>query len=209
MKYCRNAKEFCELNDKDLSSILFSKFRAIVMRKGLEDLKQELYARLHRKKYIENYRPFEIQINPDTFQWYIKPSAAKLSTYVTKFIYNYVLAYHKDATKDELCLSIEAFSDSNYNVKDRLVLRAQYVYDPTECVDKKIEMDLLEKTLKKKHSRCFGRTGKGNKSLYKLFSFYKKGLTDKDIAKEWNITIPGVGAMKRKLREVVSTLLDA
>jgi hypothetical protein len=47
------------------------------------------------------------------------------------------------------------------------------------------------------------------RSLYKLFSYYLQGLKDKEISEKFNITVAGIGAMKRNLRKEIKYLMES
>ena len=259
MKVCKNVTEFYQINDKDISNILIVKFKNILKYNSIEDLKSEIYLRLHRKKYIEKYRPFEIQVNDSTKQWFIKPSYAKFSTYIYKFVFNYILAYHKDTKKDDLCLSLDDYRDICYCEEDRKRLESKDIYDPREHIDLKIEIDqilkILEKKTKdkgsiidknedtKKLTKTLDKNKKGcsqeemqtynvdledleergiiktvennfgdktyfiddpeRRSLFNLFKYYMGTYKDKEISQKFNMTVAGVGALKRALRKEI------
>jgi hypothetical protein len=115
VKVVKNLDEFYRINDKDVENILNRFFSNILKYHNLEDLKFEIYERLLKKKYIEKYRPLEITVDEEELTWYVKPNHAKFSTYICKFIFNYIYAYYSKIKQDNLCLSLEEFNDSNYS----------------------------------------------------------------------------------------------
>lgn len=276
LKVTKNLEEFYRLNDKDLSSILLKTFKNLLKYYSIEDLKSEIYLRLHKKKYVQNYRPLEIYIDKKNNTWEIKPSYAKFSTYICKFIYNYIFAYYGKIKQDELCFSLENYNDSGYDKKTNTKIMYNVV-NPKNNLDLKIEMEKVLKHLEKKTKnkgaiicdkqedthivkmveKC-GKTGcseeeilklisngrikskrkmtglekflvsealdsiekKGilkskveegikkyfvyepeRRSLYNLFNYYFNGYKDKEISKKFNMTVAGIGAMKRCLRK--------
>jgi len=276
MKVCKDVSEFYHLNDKDLTNILLKKFIEFVKNYTLEDLKAEIYEKLHKKKYIESYCPFEVSIDTKKSSWYIKPSHAKFSTYIFVFVKNYILAYHSKIDPNDQCLSLEDFKDNNYNHDNTKKINFKKEYDPSESIDLRLELDrikeylenktkykgtlLYEDSLLQKIVKTLDKCGnKGcdrkniisavsngqfneksmtgiedvliqsfldkiekrgiikkdknmlyyvdkpkRRSLYNLFNYYMSGYRDKEISEEFNMTVAGVGALKRSLRKEIS-----
>jgi hypothetical protein len=143
LKVVKNLEEFYKYNDKDIDNILNSKFKNILKYNSAEDLKFEIYERLFKKKYIENYRPFEVIVDDDNKNWYIKPSHAKFSTYICKFIFNYIFAYYNKVNPDNLCLSLDEYNDSNYSEENKSRLKIENSYNPFEEVDFNLETESI------------------------------------------------------------------
>jgi len=278
MKLCKNLTEFYSKNDPDLSNILQKKFRNILQYYSLEDLKSDIYLRMHRKKYIENYRPLEIEINTEDNSWFIRPSHAKFSTYICKFIFNYMFAYHNHIKPDWLCQSLEDYKDNYYSKEDHKKIVIEENYNPVPNMELKIDIEEISNHLKNKTENSgtpifedsllgniaksidkYGEKGcpkekliseicqnnfqnkfltgleetiissviekaeeegiiiekKENsaikyyinknkrRSLYNLFKFYLNGYKDKEISKEFKMTVAGIGALKRSLRKEI------
>jgi hypothetical protein len=150
LKVVKNLEEFYKYNDKDLDNILNSKFKNIIKYYSSEDLKFEIYERLFKKKYIENYRPFEIVVDDETKSWYVKPSHAKFSTYICKFVFNYIFAYYNKVNPDNLCVSLDDFNDSNYSEERRSRIKFESSYNPFDEVDFGLETDSILEELEER-----------------------------------------------------------
>jgi len=118
LKVTKDLTEFYHLNDKDVTKILLRYFKNVLKYHDIEDIKSEIYERLHKKSYIQNFRPFEIHIDPDKSTWLVKPNHAKFSTYICKFIFNYIYAYYNKIKPDRLCISLNDYNDSYFNEED-------------------------------------------------------------------------------------------
>jgi len=152
LRLTRTFEEFCKVNDKDISNILLKKFRNFLRYRQLEDLKSEIYLRLLQKKYIENYCPFSIEIDPEKETWNIKRSKAKLSTYVFTFIRNYLCAYHGKVKKDDLCISLNDYKDNGYckeGNNKKIKYKNGHGHDPTASMSFKVEVARILKQLEK------------------------------------------------------------
>lgn len=278
MKVVKNLEEFYLQNDKDLTNVLQKTFKNILKYYSVEDLKAEIYLRLHKKKYIESYRPFEVHIDSENGMWDMKPAYAKFSTYICKFVYNYIFAYYSKVKPDELCLSLSDYNDSGYNEENQthleydieesnptsnlnlrieveralllleektknkgtLICEKEIFNSIAKMIDKKgvaskeeilkvvsnghIENDqattgleklLLEEVLKDTAENKILKQCEENKyyldsperrSLYNLFTYYMKGYKDKEISQKFNMTVAGIGALKRSLRKEVKRL---
>ncbi len=150
MKVSKNLDDFYAKNDSDLSNILQKKFRNILQYYSLEDLKADIYLRMHRKEYIQNYRPLEVEIDLENCQWFIRPSFAKFSTYICKFIFNYMFAYHNHVKQDWLCLSLEDYKDNNYSKEDNSKINFEENYDPLPNMDLRLDIEGISNHLKNK-----------------------------------------------------------
>ena len=151
MKVVKNLEEFYIKNDKDVDNILNRFFQNVLKYHNLEDIKFEIYERLLKKEYIERYRPLEIQVNMEDMSWYVKPNHAKFSTYICKFIFNYIYAYYNKIKPDNLCLSLDEYNDSNYSEDSRSKLRLEEKeYNPTDEINLTMEMEQVLKNLEKK-----------------------------------------------------------
>lgn len=287
MKVCKDLVEFYNFNDKDLTNILVKGFKSLLNHIPLEDLKSEIYLRLHHKKYISNFRPLDIVIDEEDNTWLIKPSHAKFSTYICKFIYNYIYAYHNKVDQNDTCLSLDEYNDSGYskNEDSKKFLTYKNSSESTgELMDFNLEVESYLEDLKKRTKNrgsfvfdnegeekiikvldMFGDTGveenaffsiltegvidgktnnglistlkdqivdvamslekKGairtettcgkkrlildepeRRSLYKLFKYYIQGYKDKEISQKFKMSVAGVGAMKRILREEIKEI---
>lgn len=283
MKVTNNLEEFYKLNDKDLTNILQKSFKNVLKYYSVEDLKSEIYLRLHKKKYIQNYRPFEISIDPEENTWFVRPAYAKFSTYICKFVYNYIFAYYNKVKPDELCLSLDEFNDSGYNeetsthleqsvednnplpnlnlrieieralslleekTKDNgtLICKKEILTAIAKMIDKQggaseehilkeisggyigkpvsrknkecqtgLEKLLAEEVLKettdnkilKKEQNGYVLDNPERRSLYNLFTYYLRGFKDKEISEEFQMTVAGIGALKRSLRKEIKKL---
>jgi len=285
LKVTKDLTEFYHLNDRDVSKILLKYFKNVLKYHELEDIKAEIYERLHKKNYIQNFRPFEIHIDPDKNTWLVKPNHAKFSTYICKFIFNYIYAYYNKIKPDNLCVSLDDYNDSYFNEENNtklhpIDLQKDYAptaqselrmeiervlislerktkfkgtlvcnnsedtnlaklidkYGPKGCEEevvlelahrrkiKRSEMTKLEELLFDKRIEKIEKTGiirvetdgEGNKkyflkdperrSLYNLFKYYMKGYRDKEISEKFNMTVAGVGAMKRSLRKEIKSI---
>jgi hypothetical protein len=118
LKVTKDLTEFYHLNDKDVTKIILKYFKNVLKYHDIEDIKSEIYERLHKKEYIQNFRPFEIHIDPDVRTWEVKPNHAKFSTYICKFIFNYIYAYYSKIKPDNLCDSLDDYNDSFFNEED-------------------------------------------------------------------------------------------
>jgi len=285
LKVTKDLTEFYHLNDRDVSKILLKYFKTVLKYHDIEDIKAEIYERLHKKSYIQNFRPFEIHIDPEKNTWLVKPNHAKFSTYICKFIFNYIYAYYNKIKPDNLCISLDDYNDSYFNEENHTKLHPidkMKDYAPTAQSELKMEIERvlinLEKKTKNKgtlvcdnsedtnlaklidrygakgceeevvlelaHRRKIKRsemtklevllfdkriekieqTGiirvevgeDGNRkyflkdperrSLYNLFKYYMKGYRDKEISEKFNMTVAGVGAMKRSLRKEIKDI---
>ena len=280
MKVVQDLTEFYKLNDKDLTNILQKTFKNILKYHNVEDIKSEIYMRLHKKRYIQNYRPFEIYVDKKRGVWDIKPTYAKFSTYICKFVYNYIFAYYGKIKPDNLCLSLDDYNDAGFCEEDNTSLEMKPDdNNPTNDLNLKIEIDRALKILehKTKHkgtlicsnplhlaiARAIDKHGKKGcteldilkaifndhitskddmtglekflaekgikdaqdfgilkktekdlyilseperRSLYNLFKYYLKGYKDKEISEKFNMTVAGIGAMKRSLRKEIRKL---
>jgi len=284
LKVCKNLEEFYKINDKDVTNILVKKFKKLLKRIPLEDLKAEIYLRLHSKNYIANFRPLEINIDEKRQQWEIKPSYAKLSTYICKFIFNYIFAYHNKVNPNDTCISLDAFDESGYgkgdNPKKILPKKKEEVVTLEES-DYNLEvgayLEDLKRRTKNKGSLVFENEKEGKilkvldkygedgldensffkivvglgdndnglislikdqvsevtlslekkgfiktkvnsgvrkiylddperRSLYKLMQYYTLGWKDKEISEKFKMSVAGIGAMKRILREEIKNM---
>lgn len=187
MKVCSSVEEFFIYNDQDLNNILTKKFKFILKYYSLEDLKIEIYERLHKKKYIQSYRPFKIAIDPETGLWQFNRADAKFSTYIIKFIFNYIFAYYKKIDFNQTCLSLEDYNNANYCEENNTRL---YLKNPPENFFKntetRIQLEKVEKYLERKTKN------KGTiiddvpiieKVLREIEKYGKKGCTNQDIFK--------------------------
>jgi len=282
MKVCRDLTTFYQKNDKDIVNILSKKFKNVLKYYDLEDLKADIYLRLHKKSYIQNYRPFEIAVDDENRSWYIKPTAAKFSTYLCKFIFNYIYAYHNKINPNSLCLSWEDYNDSNFSEENNSRIKYDDVYSPIDNIDLCLEIERIFSYLKEKTEnkgnivsedpisnvvfKIIDKEGKDGcanaelinalgfkelkkkevtaieedllskaitniekkgfitskyvdnkkryylkdierRSLYNLFSYYMKGYRDKEISEKFNMTVAGIGALKRSLRNEINNCL--
>lgn len=295
MKICRTLDEFYKYNDQDLTNIIIKSFKSVLRQISLEDLKSEIYLRLHQKKYIQNYRPLSICIDIDpndadtesTFGginlffnnsvWNIKKAEAKFSTYIFTFIRNYIYAYYNKVDPNTTCVSLEDYTDNNYsketNARLRIVEKDNTLEDAnlrlyiekiskhlektkakgnlvgvdkltTEIIkvveaagnegcseeqithkimsDKKditnLEKALVYSALRDMVNKSYLKNIKNKegitlyltgyverRSLYNLFNYYAKGYMDKEISEKFDMTVAGIGALKRSLREEIST----
>jgi hypothetical protein len=275
MKVCRTLDEFYKYNDQDLTNIIIKSFKSVLNQISLEDLKSEIYLRLHQKKYIQGYRPLSVEIVNGT--WYIKRADAKFSTYIFTFIRNYIYAYYNKVDPNTTCLSLEDYTDSNYskeanarlritekdnsldNANLRLhiekiskhlektklkgnlvgidkttseVIRIVEACDDLGCTEEhiaskilsdkkditnleKISVHFLLLNLENKKYIVSKKSNDGTKiyypghierrSLFNLFNYYAKGYMDKEISEKFDMTVAGIGALKRSLREEIST----
>ena len=288
MKVTQDLTEFYHLNDRDVTKILLKYFKNVLKYHDIEDIKAEIYERLHKKSYIQNFRPLEIHIDSENMLWEIKPNYAKFSTYICKLIFNYIYAYYSKIKPDRVCLSLDDYNDSFFNEEDNLKLHPldQDIEDniPSDDSDLKMEIErvLIRLENKTKHqgtlicdnqedtaiAKAIDRYGQkgceeevilelahrrkikrsemtklecmlfdkriekiekldiirvevdedGNKryflnnperrSLYNLFKYYLEGYRDKEISEKFNMTVAGVGAMKRSLRKEIKDLKD-
>ena len=285
LKIARDVAEFYSLNDKDVSKILLKYFKNVLKYHDIEDIKAEIYERLHKKNYIQNFRPLEIHIDIEKNTWLIKPNYAKFSTYICKFIFNYIYAYYNKIKPDKLCISLNDYNDSYFNEEENVTLQPLKDIEEntsTRNTELKIEIEKVLFNLKKKTKYkgtliCsnieesniaktidkFGKKGcdeevllelaykrkikrsemtklekilfdnkidkieklglikvetndEGNKkyflknperrSLYNLFKYYLEGYQDKEISEKFNMTVAGIGAMKRSLRKEIKDL---
>lgn len=286
MKVTKDLTDFYHKNDKDVSKILIKYFKNVLKYHDIEDIKSEIYERLHKKKFIQNYRPFEIHVDSINGTWEVKPNHAKFSTYICKFIFNYIYAYYGKIKPDLLCVSLDDYNDSYFNEEDsqRLHPLNQNFEENVESVNSELKLEIekvmsnLEKKTKNKGSlicSCeddtsiaktidkFGAKGcteeailelahrrkikradmtkleemlfdkriekiekeglikikidkDGNKryfldnperrSLHNLFKHYLAGYRDKEISEKFNMTVAGIGAMKRSLRKEIKDL---
>jgi len=286
VKYTDNLTEFYQKNDKDVTKILLKYFKNVLKYHDIEDIKSEIYERLHKKEFIQDYRPLEIHIDEDNRTWLVKPNHAKFSTYICKFIFNYIYAYYNTIKPDNLCLSLDDYNDSLFNEEDNRMLHPlendEDDFSETDSTELRIELeraldylekktkhkgtlvcenaeyesiiklidsfgskgcveeDLLEIALKKKIERSEmtkleevlfdnyiknlqdqgiikeekDKEGKTRymvddperRSLYSLFRYYLQGFRDKEISEKFNMTVAGVGAMKRSLRKEISEI---
>jgi len=274
MKVARNVQEFYEYNDLDLTKIMAKDFFNIMERHSLEDIKNEIYEKLLKKTYIQDYRPFRFYIDEENREWHVKKGEAKFSTYMYIFIKNYILAYYGKRKPYENLVSLTGYDDSGYNntcerkivfkdegvtrtnpdfmiemerVMDRLEIKtkakgtliceSELELSIAKCVDNygvdgcsekelksllfnaqeestNLENLLFEKvtdTLISKNVLKIRNTDKGDRlfflddpirrSLFKLFKYYLEGYKDKEISEKFNMTVAGVGALKRSLRK--------
>lgn len=286
LKVTKDLTDFYSKNDKDVSKILIKYFKNVLKYHDIEDIKSEIYERLHKKKYIQNYRPFEIHVDKRNGTWEVKPNHAKFSTYICKFIFNYIYAYYRKIKPDLLCASLDDFNDSYFNEEDSQKLHPlnQNFEENTASANSELKMEiekvllnLENKTRNKGTLVCnnlddtniakaidrFGQKGcseevilelalrrkikradmtkleeilfdkriekiekdglikseidnEGNKryflnnperrSLHNLFKYYVAGFRDKEISEKFNMTVAGIGAMKRSLRKEIKEL---
>lgn len=288
MKVCKDLVEFYKVNDKDLTNVLVKRFKPLLMHVQLEDLKSEIYLRLHSKNYIANFRPLDIYVDADERSWEIKPSYAKFSTYICKFVYNYIFAYHNKIDPNDTCVSLDEYADSGYSKSDdskkryfyknkiddsvkhadfnleletyledlkvRTKNKGSFVFDDAKeeniikildkfgdrgveegtlfklvssgMIDESVDNGLisifkdqivnvtlsLEKkgAVKTKVSECGVRRyyldDPERRSLYKLLKYYILGYKDKEISQKFKMSVAGIGAMKRILREEIKEI---
>ena len=150
MKMVRNVTDFYIHNDKDICNFIRKFFPKVLEYYDIEDIKNEIYERLHRKEYVQKYAPLYIGVDIENNTWEIKRSKAKFSTYIYTFVKNYVWSYYNTIKPDELHVSLEAYSDSGYDEKNnRKINMLESVFDhfkPTIGSDLKIELlNKLEK----------------------------------------------------------------
>ncbi len=288
MKVVKDLTEFYYKNDKDVNKILLKYFKNILKYHDIEDIKSEIYERLHKKNFIQNYRPFEIHIDQENNIWEIIPNHAKFSTYICKFIFNYIYAYYSKIKPDQLCVSLDDYNDSYFNEEDsqRLHPLNQDFEDNLETINSELKIEIenvlltLEKKTKNKGTLVCGNvednniaktldnfgeegceeevilelahrkkikreemtkleellfdkriskiekeglirieidnTGKKRyflnnperRSLFNLFKYYLEGYRDKEISEKFNMTVAGIGAMKRSLRKEIKDIED-
>ena len=147
MKVCKNVTEFYKINDKDLTNLIISRFKNVISYYPIEDLKADIYERLHRKKYIENYRPFDIGVDMQGNSWTIKPAPAKFSTYICKFVFNYVYAYFNKVDPDSTCLSLDDYKDNCFSKENNTKLKMKDTFNPD--LDTNLHIQAIESHLKK------------------------------------------------------------
>lgn len=285
MKVAINIQEFYDFNDTDVTKLMHRHFKNILYRFPIEDIKNEIYERLMLKKYIENYRPFKVYIDPKTNIWEFKTADAKFSTYIFTFMRNYILAYYGNKKPHESWLSLDEYNDSGYsgggekslNFKDHKIVTledTEFQFDingvlarlekktknkgtlicsnkleqsvakcverfgdegcseedlykllfekdssnmekllfeslTKELVDKKVlrvEIKKLKKDEKEQEIKVYYLDDPIRRSLYKLFKYYMEGYKDKEISEKFNMTVAGVGALKRSLRKELQSL---
>lgn len=80
LKVTQDLTEFYHLNDRDVTKILLKYFKNVLKYHDIEDIKAEIYERLHKKNYIQNFRPLEIHMDDENMTWLVKPNYAKFST---------------------------------------------------------------------------------------------------------------------------------
>lgn len=189
MKVCRDLDEFYRTNDKDLTNILVKKFKSTLKFILLEDLKSEIYLRLHSKNYVANYRPLEIEIDISQRKWKIKPSYAKFSTYLCKFIFNYIYAYHSKADPNDTCLSLDSYDDCGFNKHGDSKKKFSYKNIPDESQSKinfRLELEKylenIKNKTKNKGTLVFDNSGE-EKIIRVLDGFGNKGCDEKTFIK--------------------------
>ena len=71
----------------------------------------------------------------------------------------------------------------------------------------KIEKDgLIEIKMDDRGNRRYFLKNPERRSLYNLFKYYLQGYRDKEISEKLNMTVAGIGAMKRSLRKEIKDL---
>jgi len=186
MKVSKNLTEFFKKKDKELTTILATKFGNIVKYHPLEDLKASIYLRLHEKNYIENYRPLEISISPTKNIWNIKPTPAKFSTYIFTFVRNYLLAYFKKVTPDQDYDSFEDYKDTGFSRENETIkkIRMKTIAHPTvesSLYVEKILKHLEQKTRNKGTVICSDSL---EKAIILTIEKHKKGCNKTDLIQE-------------------------
>lgn len=206
MKTCKNLQEFYRHNDKDLTNILLKKFSNVVKHYSLEDLKADIYLRLHKKEYIEKYRPLDIRIDPEKGLWNIKPAPAKFSTYICKFIYNYIYAYFNKVSPDSCCISLDNYKDNFFCKEDQSKIRFKEVYTPD--MDLKLQLEKIYRHLeenKKDKGTLICENSLSTSIIRIIDKFGEKGCSEKNLInklKYKNLTVLEELGLKEALNTI-------
>lgn len=150
MKVVRNVTDFYLNNDRDVSNFINKFYSTVLKYYDIEDIKAEIYERLYKKHYVENYAPLYIGVDPEDGFWEVKRAKAKFSTYIYTFVRNYVCSYYNKIKPDELHTSLDAYNDSGYDEtshnKIKMLESVLDHFTPTIGSDLKIELlNKLEK----------------------------------------------------------------
>jgi len=206
LKVVKDLTEFYHLNDKDVTKILLKHFKKVLKYHDIDDIKAEIYERLHKKNYIQNFRPFEIHIDPHKNTWEIKPNHAKFSTYICKFIFNYIYAYYNKIKPDRLCISLNDFNDSYFNEDDKRRLHPlnanfeeNLEIDNTE-LKMEIERVLISLEKKTKHKGTLVCSNTEDTCIAKLIDKHGKKGCEEDVILEL--------AHRRKIKRSEMTKLE-
>jgi len=209
LKVCKDLVEFYSVNDKDLTNILVKRFKNILVHVPLEDLKSEIYLRLHHKNYIVKFRPLDIEVDEDERTWMVKPSYAKFSTYICKFVYNYIFAYHNKIDPNDTCASLDEYDDSGYNKNDDSKKRYFYknrIDESSSQVDFNLELEKYLEKLKEctKHRGSFVFDSPGEEKIIRVLDKFG----DRGVEEETFLKIASDGMIEGKLSGLMSVYKD-
>lgn len=73
-------------------------------------------------------------------------------------------------------------------------------------IDKIIETGMIKVKFDDDGTKKYFLNNPERRSLYNLFKYYLKGYRDKEISEKFNMTVAGVGAMKRSLRKEIKDI---
>jgi len=155
-------------------------------------MKSDLYLHFCRSKVIERFD---------------KSFKVKFSTYIFRCVSNYILAYYNTVhylRKNSNNISIDDYTDSFFKKdysKKKLMLPSFNTFEK----DLNLKMDLakIELSICKKKRM----TGHLKSQLFKALEGYREGLTDKDLAFKMDMSVAGIGVLKKKLRVIVGEIV--
>jgi len=209
MKLVRNVTDFYLNNDKDISNFIKKFYPAVLDYYDIEDIKNEIYERLHRKQYIQKYAPLYIGIDTKNNSWEVKRAKAKFSTYIYTFVKNYVWSYYNKIKPDEMHISLDSFNDSYYdnstNSKIRVLDETVAHFTPTIRSDLKMELLNKLEQLKKNDKGTFVLDRDIDLTIVKYIdSFGKEGCPEnklKDRLLNRNTELNNISGMEEFLLE--------
>jgi len=152
LKVVRNVTDFYLNNDKDVCNFINKFYRVVLEYYDIDDIKNEIYERLFKKNYIQQYAPLYVGVDPDKNIWEVKRAKAKFSTYIYTFVRNYVCSYYNKIKPDELHASLDSYNDSGYDENSNSKIKMlENVFDHfTPSISSDLKIELLSKLEKLK-----------------------------------------------------------
>lgn len=148
----------------------------------------------YEEKYYENDINFKLDI--EDFLKKLESKTKNKGTIICDNEIELSISKYLDNISDKGCTEEDIFN--SIKIKDRKIFN--------NVLSSLLEKNFIRKEITAAGQELYFLDQPDRRSLYSLFRFYLDGYKDKEISEKFNMTVAGVGALKRSLRKEINQL---
>jgi DNA-directed RNA polymerase specialized sigma24 family protein len=149
----------------------------------------------YEEKYYENDN-INFQLDIEDFLKKLEKKTKNKGTIICNNDIELSISKYLDNTEDKGCTEEDLFN--SIKICDKKIF--------TNVLNTLLEKNFIRKEVTQSGQILYFLDQPDRRSLYSLFKFYLDGYKDKEISEKFNMTVAGVGALKRSLRKEISQI---